>query len=146
MYTFYHSWGDYGILDSIRTGQSILSGQELGGKEEGRREKTAEEKPRGNRLGMVSPCRLRKMDFLNIPGKTVSAGRNRPRFAIRAHGGLLVTSVSPNCCFLNGILRKSHFSTQGNGETISSQFSRCPAPALILPPLFLPFQPLARRN
>ena len=38
MYTFYHSWGDYGILDSIRTGQSILSGQELGGKEEGRRE------------------------------------------------------------------------------------------------------------
>ena len=27
----------------------------LGGKEEGRREKTAEEEPQGNRLGMVSP-------------------------------------------------------------------------------------------
>ena len=52
--------------------------------------------------------------FSKYSGKMVPAGRNRPRFAIRAHCGLLVTSVSPNCCLLNGILRKSHFPSQSN--------------------------------
>ena len=52
--------------------------------------------------------------FSKYSGETASAGRNRPRFAIQAHCGLLVTSVSPNCCLLNGILRKSHFPAQSN--------------------------------
>ena len=78
--------------------------------------------------------------FSKYSGKVVSAGRNRPRFAIRAHCGLLVTSVSPNCCFLAGILRKSHFPAQRQRKTIPSP-SRClPRPS---PPSFarLPLLP-----
>ena len=54
--------------------------------------------------------------FSKYSGIVVLAGRNRPRFAIQAHCGLLVTSVSPNCCLRYGILRKSHFLTQGSCE------------------------------
>ena len=54
--------------------------------------------------------------FSKYSGKMVPAGRNRPRFTIRAHCGLLVTSVSPNCCFLDGILRKSHFPAQSSDK------------------------------
>ncbi len=61
-------------------------------------------------------ARLQEMDFLKYSGKAISGGRNRPRFAIQAHCGLLVTSVSPNCCLRYGILRKSHFLTQGSCE------------------------------
>ncbi len=74
--------------------------------------------------------------FSKYSGKVVSAGRNRPRFAIRAHCGLLVTSVSPNCCFLNGILRKSHFPAQSSCENMPAQPSR---PAASCP--FFPFFP-----
>ena len=35
--------------------------------------------------------------FSKYSGIVVLAGRNRPRFAIQAHCGLLVTSMSPNC-------------------------------------------------
>ncbi len=65
--------------------------------------------------------------FSKYSGETASAGRNRPRFAIQAHCGLLVTSVSPNCCLLNGILRKSHFPSQSN----RNPWAACPVP---LPP------------
>ena len=47
--------------------------------------------------------------FSKYSGKVVSAGRNRPRFAIRAHCGLLVTSVSPNCCFFERNIKKISF-------------------------------------
>ncbi len=59
--------------------------------------------------------------FSKYSGRVVSTGRNRPRFAIRAHCGLLVTSVSPNCCSLNGILRKSHFPAQSSCENIPAK-------------------------
>ena len=35
--------------------------------------------------------------FSKYSGKIATGGRNRPRFAIQAHCGLLVTSMSPNC-------------------------------------------------
>ena len=47
--------------------------------------------------------------FSKYSGKMVPAGRNRPRFAIRAHCGLLVTSVSPNCCFFERNIKKISF-------------------------------------
>ncbi len=70
-------------------------------------------------------ARLQEMDFLKYSGKAISGGRNRPRFAIQAHCGLLVTSMSPNCCLLNGTLRKSHFPSQCNGN---------PCPVCSVPP------------
>ena len=63
--------------------------------------------------------------FSKYSGKVVSTGRNRARFAIQAHCALFVTSMSPNCCFWNGILRKSHFSSQSSFENAA----RCPYPA-----------------
>ena len=78
--------------------------------------------------------------FSKYSGKVVSAVRNRARFAIRAHCALLVTSVSPNCCFKNGILRKSHFPAPSSFETTA----RClclppslPAPSQLFRPSWL---------
>ena len=62
--------------------------------------------------------------FSKYSGKRVSIVRNRARFAIRAHCALLVTSVSPNCCLLNGILRKSHFPSQSSWNPRAA----CPIP------------------
>ena len=75
--------------------------------------------------------------FSKYSGKVVSAGRNRPRFAIRAHCGLLVTSVSPNCCFLDGILRKSHFPAQSSDKTMFPLPRPARRPLSFLLPLLL---------
>ena len=84
--------------------------------------------------------RVSENGFSKYSGKTASTGRNRPRFAIQAHCGLLVTSVSPNCCFKNGILRKSHFPAPSSFETTA----RClclppslPAPSQLFRPSWL---------
>ena len=68
--------------------------------------------------------------FSKYSVETTVTGRNRPRFAIQAHCGLLVTSMSPNCCLLNGILRKSYFPAQSSGNPCTP----CPVP----PPLPFP--------
>ena len=75
--------------------------------------------------------------FSKYSGKMVPAGSNRPRFAIRAHCGLLVTSVSPNCCFLDGILRKSHFPTQSSDKTMFPLPRPARRPLSFLLPLLL---------
>ena len=75
--------------------------------------------------------------FSKYSGKMVPAGRNRPRFAIRAHCGLLVTSVSPNCCFLDGILRKSHFPAQSSDKTMFPLPRPARRPLSFLLPLLL---------
>ena len=93
--------------------------------------------------------------FSKYSGKVVSAVRNRARFAIQAHCALLVTSMSPNCCFWNGILRKSHFSSQSSFENAArcpcsafrrlllSAARRCPAVCRFLCPCPAPSFPLA---
>ena len=68
--------------------------------------------------------------FSKYSGKTIAAGRNRQLFAILAHRWLLVTSMSPNCCLQNGILRKSYFPAQSSGNPCTP----CPVP----PPLPFP--------
>ncbi len=75
--------------------------------------------------GECFPVPASENEFSKYSGIVVLAGRNCPRFAIQAHCGLLVTSMSPNCCFWNGILRKSHFSSQSSFENAA----RCPYPA-----------------
>lgn len=56
--------------------------------------------------------KLRKMDFLNIPGGGCGYGRNRPLIDILSQSGLPGTSCSGIAVWLSGILRKSHFSAQ----------------------------------
>ncbi len=75
--------------------------------------------------GECFPVPASENEFSKYSGIVVLAGRNRPRFAIQAHCGLLVTSMSPNCCLLNGTLRKSHFPSQCNGN---------PCPVCSVPP------------
>ncbi len=64
--------------------------------------------------------------FSKYSGKTIAAGRNRQLFAILAHRWLLVTSMSPNCCLQNGILRKSHFPARSSGNPCTA----CPVQSL----------------
>ena len=89
--------------------------------------------------GECFPVPASENEFSKYSGIVVLAGRNRPRFAIQAHCGLLVTSMSPNCCFLNGILRKSHFPPQSSGENIPRPPALCPPPPPFRPSHALPF-------
>ena len=89
--------------------------------------------------GECFPVPASENEFSKYSGVVVLAGRNRPRFAIQAHCGLLVTSMSPNCCFLNGILRKSHFPPQSSGENIPRPPALCPPPPPFRPSHALPF-------
>ena len=118
--------------------KSTLSDQEAGTKRGGAEEGsgTGEEKAGRERAkkageaaaGSVFETAASGNGFSKYSGKRVSIVRNCARFAIRNHCALLVTSMSPNCCFWNGILRKSHFPKQ--------QFrKRCPLPP---PPPSLP--------
>ncbi len=62
--------------------------------------------------------------FSKYSGKTDVIGRNRRLFAVLAHRRLLGTSMSPNCCLQNGILRKSHFPARSSGNPCTA----CPVP------------------
>ncbi len=75
--------------------------------------------------------------FSKYSGVVVPAGRNRPRFAIQAHCGLLVTSVSPNCCPSNGILRKSYFRRKAALREAAAKPFPISSPCLP-PPFFFP--------
>ena len=88
--------------------------------------------------GECFPVPASENEFSKYSGIVVLAGRNCPRFAIQAHCGLLVTSMSPNCCFLNGILRKSHFPPQSSGENIPRPPALCPPPPPFRPSHALP--------
>ena len=117
MRVVFHSGGVFILLGWLVGGarKSILSDWAAGGKEE-EREKRGR-RPPGGEAGLAYFLVLAAGNgFSKYSGKMVSAGRNRPRFAIRAHCGLLVTSVSPNCCFLDGILRKFHFPPQSSAK------------------------------
>ncbi len=74
--------------------------------------------------------------FSKYSGKTDVIGRNRRLFAVLAHRRLLGTSMSPNCCLQNGILRKSHFPARSSGNPCTA----CPVQSLsALSVLFVPF-------
>ena len=140
MRVVFHSGGVFILLGWLVGGarKSILSDWAAGGKEE-EREKRGR-RPPGGEAGLAYFLVLAAGNgFSKYPGKMVSAGRNRPRFAIRAHCGLLVTSVSPNCCFLNGILRKSHFPAQSSCENMPAQPPRPTASCPFFP--FFPYLP-----
>ncbi len=140
MRVVFHSGGVFILLGWLVGGarKSILSDWAAGGKEE-EREKRGR-RPPGGEAGLAYFLVLAAGNgFSKYSGKMVSAGRNRPRFAIRAHCGLLVTSVSPNCCFLNGILRKSHFPAQSSCENMPAQPPRPTASCPFFP--FFPYLP-----
>ncbi len=92
-------------------------------KEEGRRQ--------GKQMGNGFAVPTSENGFSKYSGVVVPAGRNRPRFAIQAHCGLLVTSMSPNCCLLNGILRKSHFLRRATAKPFPICFP-CRRPSFFL--------------
>ena len=54
--------------------------------------------------------------FSKYSGLGCDTGRNRPLLAIRARYGLFGTSMSRNCYFVYGILRKSQSPTQDGFE------------------------------
>ena len=138
MRVVFHSGGVFILLGWLVGGGAEINIVRLGSGREGmgEREKRGR-RPPGGEAGLAYFLVLAAGNgFSKYSGKMVSAGRNRPRFAIRAHCGLLVTSVSPNCCFLNGILRKSHFPAQSSCENMPAQPSR---PAASCP--FFPFFP-----
>ena len=109
MRVVFHSGGVFILLGWFGgSRKSILSDWAAGGKEE-EREKRGR-RPPGGEAGLAYFLVLAAGNgFSKYSGKVVSAGRNRPRFAIRAHCGLLVTSVSPNCCFFERNIKKISF-------------------------------------
>ena len=66
----------------------------------------------------ILSCLAASKGFSKYSRVSCDTERNCPLFAILAHYGLFGTSMSRNCCFVYGILRKSQSPTQDDLENI----------------------------